>query len=299
MDFTKSISISTGTSTALALDINSITTAPSAGTPFSGYLLQGISYAAAGISGYVDARAQTDGVDTDIAVLGPRSISAVVQVYGSTIGDFMDKIDTLNSACNPYPPFAESTDGFRDLRFTQPTISYAAYSTSGIPLRFKVRPTSLPSYSLDNTLYTPQTSDRGLTTKMQLNFFAKDPRKISQTVSSSSLNISTTTTTTTSITNNGNYKSYPTMVFINSATTARTATISTTSWTSVVTLPASTTVTIDSEERTVRVGSTLRMDLIGAATTALPYLSPGTNTITISAIAATVTATYSFYEAWL
>lgn len=298
MDFSKSISISTGTATSSVLDVNSITAAPVSGTPMSGYIVQGISYAAAGISGYMDSRAQTDGADTDIAVLGPRAVNVIVQVYGSTIGDFLDKIDAVNSACNPYPYFAESSDGFRDLRFNQPTVSYAAYSSSGIPMRFRVRPTALPSYSLDNGLYTPQTSDRGLTTRMQLSLVAKDPRKISQNVSSGSLNISSSTTTTTSITNNGNYKAYPTTIFINTSTASRTATISTSAWTSVITLPGSSTVTIDSEERTVKIGTTLRMDLIGAATTALPQLLPGSNTITISAMA-NVTATYSFYEAWL
>ena len=298
MDFNREIKIATGTATSAYLNLNSITTAPTVGTPFSGYVLESVAYANAGVSGFMDSIAQRDGAEANIALLGARQIQLIVQVYGSSSADFYDKLNALNSSLQPYPSFATSDDGFRALDFDQATVSTGSYTSGFINMRMKVRPTSIPTYNLNNDLVTPRTTDRGISTKAAISLMAKDPRKTSQVAKTGSVNVSSSTTTTTTLTNNGNYVAYPAFVFVNAATAARTATISSSTWTSVFTLPASSTVTIDSDNRTVKVGTTLRMDLVTTGTTSMPYLLAGATVITVSAMAS-VTGTFSFNEAWL
>jgi len=295
MDFSKAIELQTASSAYI--NINSITSS----TPnavLSGYMVEGIQYTGSSVSGYVDSMAQRDGVDTDIALLGPRQVQVIVQVYGSTSSDFYDKLDALNAALQPYPAFATADDGFRQLRFTQPTTIYSSLSSSGIPMYMKLRPTALPSYGLPNDRVTPLKAGKGVASKVNIAMFAKDPRKIHQTTSSGSLGVSTTTTSSTSVTNNGNYFAYPTITLASVRTTAQTATISTSLWTCIVSVPASTTVIVNSDNRTVKVGTTLRMDLLLSGTTSVPYLVSGANVITVSALT-TTPITYSFQEAWI
>ena len=298
MDFNRSIKIATGTASSAYLDLNSITTAPSYGTPFSGYLTESVSYSNSSVSGFVDSIAQRDGAEADTAFLGIRQVQLIVQVYGSSSADFYDRLDALNSALQPYPEFASGNDGFRSLDFDQATINTTAFTSGLIPLRLKVRPTNIPAYTLNNDLVTPRTSDRGISTKAAVTLIAKDPRKISQSDTTGTVNISPSTTTTTTLTNDGNYTAYPTFIFISSSTASQTATISTSLWTTQIILPASSTVTVSSDGRTVKIGTTLRMDLVASGTTSFPYLRPGANVITTSSLTS-VTATFSFNEAWL
>jgi len=298
VDFNREIKIATGTATSAYLNLNSITTAPTVGTPFSGYVLESVAYANAGVSGFMDSIAQRDGVEANIALLGTRQIQMIVQVYGSSSADFYDKLNALNSSLQPYPSFATSDDGFRALDFDQATLNTTAYTSGFINMRMKVRPTSIPTYNLNNDLVTPRTTDRGISTKAAISLMAKDPRKISQTATTGTINVSSSSATTTTLTNNGNYVAYPTFVFVNAATDSRTATISTSAWTSVITLPASSTITVDADARTVKIGTTLRMDLVTTGTTSMPYLFAGATVITVSAMAS-VTGTFSFNEAWL
>lgn len=297
MDFNRAIKISTGSATSAYLDLNSITTAPTYGTPFSGYLTESVSYANANVAGFVDSLAQRDGAEADIALLGVRQIQLIVQVYGSSSADFYDRLNALNSAFQPYPSFASNDDGFRALSFDQATVSTAAFSTGFIPLYLKVRPTSLPTYNLGNDLVTPRTTDRGISTKAAISLIAKDPRKINQTATTGTINISASSATTTTLTNNGNYTAYPTITFVNTGA-QQTATISTSSWTSVVVVAASATTILNASTRVVTVAGSLQMNYLLDGTTSLPYLSPGANVVTVSALSNT-SATYTFNEAWL
>jgi hypothetical protein len=292
MDFSKPITIATGTSASL--DLNSITSAPAANTPFSGYMVDNVAYAGTPITGFVDPLAQRDGAEADIALLTPRSVQIVCQVYGSSQADFYDRLNALNAAFAPYPTFASAVDGFRNLDFTQPTSTYSAYAATGIPMRLKVRPAALPNYGLRSTNATPQTSDRGVAASVSITLACKDPRKISQT------SITGTLASSTTLTNNGNYHAYP--VFTLVATAAQTATISTSSWTVSVTIASGTTTTvIDGENRKVTVGGTLNMTRLHTTTTQMPIIYSGANVVTLSSTAslATITATYSYAEAWL
>jgi hypothetical protein len=292
MDFFKPITIAT--STSASLNLNSLTAAPSAGTPLSGYMVDSLSYTNAPVTGFVDSLAPRDGAEADIALLSPRSVQIVCQVYGSSQADFYDKLNALNAALQPYPSFAAAVDGFRNLDFTQPTATYGAYASTGIPMRIKVRPTSLPSFNLRSGNVTPQTTDRGLATSVQINVVAKDPRKICQTAITGTLSSSTT------LTNNGNYNAYPTFTLV--ATAAQTATISTSSWTVAVSIASGTTTTvIDGENRRVLVAGALNMSKLVSTTTQMPIVYAGTNSVTLASTASltTLTATYSYQEAWL
>jgi hypothetical protein len=298
VDFNREIKIATGTATSAYLNLNSITTAPTVGTPFSGYVVESVAYANAGVSGFMDSIAQRDGAEANIALLGTRQIQMIVQVYGSSSADFYDKLNALNSSLQPYPSFATSDDGFRSLDFDQATLDTTAYTSGFINMRMKVRPTSIPTYNLNNDLVTPRTTDRGISTKAAISLMAKDPRKTRQTATTGTINVSSSSETTTTLTNNGNYVAYPTFVFVNAATASRTATISTSAWTSVITLPASSTITVDADARTVKIGTALRMDLVTTGTTSMPYLLAGATVLTVSAMDS-VTGTFSFNEAWL
>ena len=290
MDFSKPITIAT--STSASLDLNSITAAPAANTPFSGYMVDNVSYAGTPITGFIDSLAQRDGADTDIALLSPRSVQIVCQVYGSSQADFYDRLNVLNAAFAPYPTFASAVDGFRNLDFTQPTLTYSAYAATGIPMRLKVRPVALPNYSLRVTNSTPQTSDRGMAASVNITLACKDPRKISQTPITAALASSTT------LTNNGNYFAYPTITLI--AAAAQTVTISTSTWTTSVSIASGTTTTvINSTDRIVTIGGTTNMSALTTATTGLPYLEPGTNSITLSSTGSLTSSQISYQEAWL
>jgi hypothetical protein len=129
---------------------------------------------------------------------------------------------------------------------------------------------------------------------VQINVVAKDPRKICQTAITGTLSSSTT------LTNNGNYNAYPTFTLV--ATAAQTATISTSSWTVAVSIASGTTTTvIDGENRRVLVAGALNMSKLVSTTTQMPIVYAGTNSVTLTSTASltTLTATYSYQEAWL
>jgi hypothetical protein len=294
MDFSKPITIAT--STSASLDLNSITASPAANTPLSGYMVDSVSYAGTPITGFIDPLAQRDGADTDIALLSPRSVQIVCQVYGSSHADFYDKLNAINAAFAPYPTFAAAVDGFRNLDFNQPTSVYSAYASTGIPMRLRVRPSALPNYGLRMTSVTPVTTDRGLAASVSVTLACKDPRKICQTPITQSL----ATTGTTSVTNNGNYFAYPTVRLI--STGVQTVTVSTSAWTTAVAISSGTTTTlVNSTDRVVTVNGTTDMSALTTATTGLPYLEPGANTITFSTNQSGFITTLQiiFEEAWL
>lgn len=295
MDFSKSIEIQTGASTSTKINLNSLTSAPGPGQPFSGYFVENIAYSNIGVSGFVDRLAQRDGADTDIATLNGRTVQMIVQVFGSTMADLHDRLNTLNQAFQPYPEWAAADNGFRNLSFTQQTIAYAAYSSSGIPMTLKVRPTSTPAYNLRNDLLTPQTSDRGGATTVTISLFCSDPRKLGPTIST------TFTTSYTTVTNNGNYSAYP--IISLAATASATVTIGITSvFTTIVTIPASTTVTVNSNTRTISATAggltSTNMALLGSGSSGFPFFPPGSNTLSITPFTG-VTATMTHQEAWI
>jgi hypothetical protein len=291
MDFNFAIELQTASATYL--NINSVTASAVGAAPVSGYKVEQVNLAQSNVNGFLDSLAQRDGLDSAEAFLGARQVQLIVSVYGSSLSDFWSKVDALSGALAPLPSAFASEDGFRKLRFGVP------YSGGNRTLYLKVRPQSLPSYVVDRQTSVGD-SVRGFAQRFTLTFIAKDPRKINDTASTGSISIASSTGSA-SITNNGSYVSFPSLTMISTA--AGTATISCAGfWTSVIAIPTgSNTVVVNAEDRTVKIGSTLRMDLVLSTTTALPSLQPGANAVavTIAGTPGITSISYSFNEAWL
>jgi hypothetical protein len=264
-------------------------------------MVESVSYANGQYAGFMDTLAQRDGLDTDIALLPQRNTTVIVGVYGSTQKDFYDRLNDLNSACQPYPLFAQADDGFRSLDFNQPT-NNATYSSAGVPMRLSVRPTALPVYNLSNNVVTPQTSDRGLTTRASISLMSKDPRKLCQTAVTGAIALSSGSGTA-SLTNNGNYSAYPTFTIISSLTTSATLTLSTSAWTAALTIGTGAKTTIlNSSFRTVTSNGSLLMSALGSTTTKMPFLGEGATTVTAAFVGGSgypTSISYSYQEAWI
>ena len=239
MDFNQPISLQTASATFL--NLNTVTSAAGPATPLSGYNVEGVSIGPAAVRGYSVEQAQRDGIQGAEAFAGSRGVGLVVSAYGSTLGDFWDKIDTMSGAMDPYPDAFVSADGFRQLRFYSPT-----GSTSNL-VYMLVRPSAAPGINVTKN-QSIGASAKGFATNTQLQFVAKDSRKISVAESTVSISVGTTTVSYT-----GNYKYYPTVVVTASGTSA--------SYTiggrtiALIGLSSGTSYYIDHEKATLRIGS--------------------------------------------
>lgn len=284
MDFNQAIQLQTASSTFI--NINSVSTAVAPATPLSGYAVESFGLGQSSIRGYVTENAQRDGVQAAEAFFGPRSVEIGVAVFGSTLGDFWDKIDALNGALDPYPSQFESTDGFRELRIYSPT------GTTSRHLYMFVRPANLPSYSF-NKNQSVGPSSKGFAANARIAFTAKDPRKIS--VAETTVSISTGTTT---IAYDGTYDFYPRLIVTASGTSASyvlgSRTIGLTGMTSGVSYY------IDHQNYTIRTGSfsgTLvpaRID--NTITTGFGPIRPGGTIVLTGSVSA---CSLIYREAWL
>lgn len=239
MDFNQPISLQTASATFL--EINTITSAVGPAMPLSGYAVDGVTLGAASVRGYTVDEAQRDGIKGAEAFLGARNVTLIVSAYGSTIGNFWDKVDTLSGAMDPYPDAFVSDDGFRQLRFYSPT------GATTKQVYMLVRPLAIPGIGVTKN-QSVGASAKGFATNTQLAFLAKDPRKISVAESTVSISVGTTTVAYT-----GNYKYYPTVIVTASGTSA--------SYTlggktvSLIGLSSGTSYYIDHAKATLRIGS--------------------------------------------
>lgn len=239
MDFNQPISLQTASATFL--EINTITSAAGPATPLSGYAVDGVTLGAANVRGYTVDEAQRDGIKGAEAFLGARNVTLIVSAYGSTIGNFWDKVDTLSGSMDPYPDAFVSDDGFRQLRFYSPT------GATTKQVYMLVRPLAIPGIGVTKN-QSVGASAKGFATNTQLAFLAKDPRKISVAESTVSISVGTTTVAYT-----GNYKYYPTVIVTASGTSA--------SYTlggktvSLIGLSSGTSYYIDHAKATLRIGS--------------------------------------------
>jgi len=239
MDFNQPISLQTASATFL--EINTITSAAGPATPLSGYAVDGVTLGAANVRGYTVEEAQRDGIKGAEAFLGARNVNLIVSAYGSTIGNFWDKVDTLSGSMDPYPDAFVSDDGFRQLRFYSPT------GATTKQVYMLVRPLSIPGIGITKN-QSVGSSAKGFATNTQLQFLAKDPRKISVAESTVAISVGTTTVAYT-----GNYKYYPTVIVTASGTSS--------SYTlggktvSLIGLSSGTSYYIDHAKATLRIGS--------------------------------------------
>lgn len=285
MDFNKKIEIQVSSSSYL--NINSITSAAGPYTPLSGYVVEAVAFGQSSVRGYAAESAQRDGIQAAEAFLGPRNIGITVSVFGNSLGNFWDRVDSITSTSDPYPPDFSSDDGFRKLVFTSPT-----GSTSN-EVYMMVRPLSAPQISI-NKNYSIGASSKGFATNTTISMVAKDPRKISTTERTSSISVGTTT-----VTYSGTYQSFPTIILTASGTSAsyvlggRTV--------ALIGLSSGSTYYVDHSKNTVRVGSatgTLVPSKVNPlASTGFGYISPSYKTIVLSGSVSSGSIRYR--EAWL
>lgn len=261
MDFNQPIALQT-TSSAY-IEMNTLTSAVAPATPLSGYIVDSVTLGTSAVRGFIAEKAQRDGIQAAEAFFGPRDVSVIVQAFGSTLGDFWDKVDALSIANDPYPNAFESDAGFRKLRFYSPT------GSTSRQVYMSVRPTALAGIRVNKNM-SQGSASKGFATNVQMNFVAVDPRKISVTEYTQSISTGTTTVAYT-----GNYEFYPQFIFTPSGTSlsyvigGRTV--------SLIGLSAGTAYYVDHNKATVRTGSftgpLAQGKVSPSATTGFGYLS--------------------------
>jgi hypothetical protein len=192
MDFNQPIYINTASGGTLNLNnIAASDTTTSLG-PRSGYRVLSSTLGESSAVGYVDKRAVDDGIDIGDSYLSGRQIVLIVGVFGSTKEDFHSRIQELSDVMRVNPRYYDSSYGFRNLTFSQPTIDVSTYSTGLAPLRAIVRPMGIPSVSYDHTHSISQSlisNGRGFSTVVRLNFLAKEPYRYRQDQRSISVSV--------------------------------------------------------------------------------------------------------------
>jgi hypothetical protein len=184
------------------LDINSLRDPSAVGSaPMSGYLIEQVDFSSVPITAFTEDTPLVDGVDSYDPYLSARTINIALSVYGSSYGDFWDKITALNAALQAQPMAASTAtyaaleaDGKRKLSFTQPKVG-GTYS-----LYMMVRPMALPRFVTDASSASGD-STRGYSVRCTVTLMAEDPYKYFETestfsrVGSGALTISNTGTT--------------------------------------------------------------------------------------------------------
>lgn len=202
MDFNSPIYINTASGGTLNLNSIAASETTTSLGPRSGYKVLASTLGESSAVGYIDKRAVDDGVDIGDSYLSGRQVVLVVGVFGSTKEDLHSKVQTISDVMRVNPRYYDSSYGFRDLTFSQPTIDTSTYSTGLAPLRVIVRPMGIPSVSYDQTQSVSQSlisNGRGFSTTVRLNFLAKEPyryRQDQRTISVSVASVASSAATT-------------------------------------------------------------------------------------------------------
>lgn len=207
---------------AAPLDINSVRDPDAIGSsPVSGYMIEQVDFSSVPITAFTEDNPLVDGVDSYDPYLSARSINIVLSVYGSSYGDFWDKVTALNAALQAQPQAADTgtypalgADGQRKLSFTQPKAggSYSLY--------MMVRPMALPRFVTDGSSAAGDAS-RGYSVRCTIMLMAEDPYKYFATEST----FSRTGTGTISVVNTGTTIAWPTVTWNVTSTTTVGATL--------------------------------------------------------------------------
>jgi hypothetical protein len=207
---------------AAPLDINSLRDPASIGSaPASGYLIEQVDFSSVPITAFTEDTPLVDGVDSYDPYLSARNISISLAVYGSSYGDFWDKITALNAALQAQPKAADTgtypalgADGQRKLSFSQPRAS-GSYS-----LYMMVRPMALPRFVTDSSS-SAGFADKGYSVKCNLTLMAEDPYKYFAT----DRTVSITGSGNLSVVNDGTTIAWPTVNWNVTATTTVSVTL--------------------------------------------------------------------------
>ena len=248
------------------------------GAPTSGYRVLRFAPEPSPPTGYLEKRALTDGLDAGDVFLGGRTFGLVVQVFGSSEGDFWDKAQDLFAAFTPTVAYnADTTNrGFLDFDFSQPTADIATWPTSaypnGIPLRYYMRPSSGPSYVVERI--KDNVREGGHAKAFNIQLIARDPRKYLNTELQYAISASSTTGTY-----RGDYQSAPIITFSVSATGHSAFTLTVNGFANVINLSgvSSGTFTFDYGKRSlVDSTNTSRASLLSSVA-GFPLVGPSTS----------------------
>lgn len=287
MDLTKAISYN-------GLTVANSLTRTAGGIPVSGYLFDEINGSQEDVDGYLEKRANQDGLDASDIYLGARRVTAILSVYGSTKGDYWDKAQDVLAAFSPTIAYNADTAnlGFLAFDFYQPTADISTWPTSaypsGIPMRFYLRPSAPPAWASRRD-EQGGVSGKGLSKQMRLSLVARDPRKYVQTASVITI-ASGTASASSSATYLGDYPTTGTATITSASTTGNVVyTIAGSAFT--VTLDAaSTAYTLDLAAKTFSKAGTIAMNLL-VANASWPTL--GTSTVTVVRSAGSVASSIS------
>ena len=207
---------------AAPLDINSLRNPASIGSaPASGYLIEQVDFSSVPITAFTEDTPLVDGVDSYDPYLSARNISIVLSVYGSSYGDFWDKVTALNAAFQAQPKAADTgtypalgADGQRKLSFSQPKAS-GSYS-----LYMMVRPMALPRFVTESGS-SAGISERGYSVKCSITLMAEDPYKYFATETT----VSRTGSGTLSVVNSGTTIAWPVVTWNITASTTVSVTL--------------------------------------------------------------------------
>jgi hypothetical protein len=207
---------------AAPLDINSLRDPDAIGSaPASGYLIEQVDFSTVPITAFTEDTPLVDGVDSYDAYLSARTINIALSVYGSSYGDFWDKITALNAALQAQPKAADTgtypalgADGQRKLSFTQPKVggSYSLY--------MMVRPMALPRFLTDASSAAGD-PNRGYSVRCTISLMAEDPYKYF----ASEATVSRTGSGALSVVNSGTTIAWPTVTWNITSTTTVSVTL--------------------------------------------------------------------------
>jgi hypothetical protein len=268
------------------LDLNSIRDPLAVGSaPLSGYSIENVDFSMVGVSAFTEDTPLVDGVDSYDAYLGSRQITMIIAVYGSTYGDFWDKITALNEAFQAQPKAADTgtypalqADGMRKLSFTQPSDAVDDYS-----LYMMVRPNSMPRFPTEKAT-SAGTPERGYATMVMATLVAEDPYKYFATEST----FTRSGSGTISVVNRGTTVAWPTVTWANTTS----GTISASLGSDTVSHSAVSTTVTDTFRTST---STNAATLTGYEFFSIP---PGTSSVSVTA-AGSATVTITIREAIL
>lgn len=243
-----------------SFSVNTLTLVPG-GRPSSGYTVDQVEMSDIEVAAFAEKRALTDGIDASDVYLGRRRIGMIVTPYGTSRGDFWDKLQDLLAAFSPTLAYGSDTSslGFLPLNFTQPTEA-GAYP-NGIPMRMYVRPATPPAYTIRRDELGGDDA-RGLSLPVRLSLVARDPRKYLQSTTTISIS-SGTTSVSTQTTYEGDYPTGEATVTIISGATTGTATLRIEGSDFEITIDAaSTTYELDLVRRTYEKAGSINMGLL-------------------------------------
>ena len=204
------------------LDINSLRDPDAIGSaPASGYLIEQVDFSTVPITAFTENTPLVDGVDSYDPYLSARTINIALSVYGSSYGDFWDKITALNAALQAQPKAADTgtypalgVDGQRKLSFTQPKVggSYSLY--------MMVRPMALPRFLTDASSAAGD-PNRGYSVRCTISLMSEDPYKYF----ASEATVSRTGSGALSVVNSGTTIAWPTVTWNITSTTTVSVTL--------------------------------------------------------------------------